>query len=74
MRNLIKKHAAAAGVTGDVNGHSFRVGSAISLARANAELGAIMQAGRWASSDTVARYIRREEAARGAVARLRYDR
>ncbi len=58
IRNLIKKHAAAAGVTGDVNGHSLRVGSAISLARANATLAAIMQAGRWASSDTVARYIR----------------
>ena len=73
MRTIIKRRAAAAGVTGNVSSHSLRVGSAISLARANAELAAIMQAGRWASSYTVARYIRREEASRGAVARLRYD-
>ena len=73
IRTLIKRYAAAAGVTG-VNGHSFRVGSAISLARAGASLAEIMQAGRWSSADMVAHYIRREEAARGAIARLRYDR
>ena len=72
VRILIKKRAADAGVSSGISGHSLRVGSAISLVRANAELPALMQAGRWASAQTVHRYIRREEAARGAVARLRY--
>lgn len=72
FREIIKMRAAAAGVSGAVTGHSMRVGSAVSLARANCELPAIMQAGRWTTSAMVARYTRREEASRGAVAKLRY--
>ena len=71
---IVKRRAAAAGIEGRVSGHSLRVGSAVSLARANAGLVAIMQVGRWASSDMVARYTRREEAAKSAIARFRYGR
>ncbi len=73
LRRIIKTRAANADIAGAVSGHSLRVGSAVSLARANAELPAIMQAGRWSSAQTVARYTRREQASKGAVARLRYD-
>lgn len=72
VRIMIKARAAEVGLSSGVSGHSLRVGSAISLVRANAEVPALMQAGRWASAQTVHRYIRREEAARGAVAKLRY--
>ncbi|MDE0281741.1 MAG: tyrosine-type recombinase/integrase [Gammaproteobacteria bacterium] len=59
-------------VTGRVSGHSLRVGSAISLARAGASLVELQQAGRWKSPDMPARYTRGETARRGPVARLRH--
>ncbi len=55
-----------------VSGHSLRVGSAISLARAGASLVELQQAGRWKSPEMPARYTRGESARRGAVARLRH--
>ena len=42
---------------------------AIDLARRGATIPEIMQVGRWKSAVMVARYIRAEEAATGAVAR-----
>ncbi len=57
-----------------VSGHSLRVGSAISLARAGASLVELQQAGRWKSPEMPARYTRGESARRGAVARLRHGR
>ena len=57
-----------------VSGHSLRVGSALSLARAGASLVELQQAGRWKSPDMPARYTRGETARRGAVARLRHGR
>ena len=57
---------------GRVSGHSLRVGSAISLARAGASLVELQQAGRWESPEMPARYTRGESARRGPVARLRH--
>lgn len=59
-------------VAGRVSGHSLRVGSALSLARAGATLVELQQAGRWKSPDMPARYTRGESARRGAVARFRH--
>lgn len=55
-----------------VSGHSLRVGSALSLARAGASLVELQQAGRWKSPEMPARYTRGESARRGPVARLRH--
>ena len=62
--------ARAAGMVGAFRGHSARVGMARDLARAGEELPALMTAGRWRSSEMVARYIAHESAGRGAVARF----
>ena len=55
-----------------ISGHSLRVGSAISLARAGASLVELQQAGRWKSPEMPARYTCGESARRGPVARLRH--
>lgn len=55
-----------------ISGHSLRVGSALSLARAGASLVELQQAGRWKSPEMPAHYTRGESARRGAVARLRH--
>ena len=60
------------GGAGRISGHSLRVGSAISLARAGASLVELQQAGRWKSPEMPARYTRGESARRGPVARLRH--
>ena len=54
----------------DITGHSCRVGMAQDLTANGAELGAIMQAGRWKSPMMPARYGERLAAGRGAVAQL----
>ncbi|MYE54457.1 MAG: tyrosine-type recombinase/integrase [Chloroflexi bacterium] len=65
--------AEAAGMTGHFTGHSARVGMARDLARAGEELPSLMTAGRWKGAEMVARYIARESAGRGAVARYHRD-
>ena len=70
--DAVRRAVATVGVEG-ASGHSLRVGSAVSLVRAGASLPEIQQAGRWASPRMPAYYTRNETAARGAVARLRYD-
>lgn len=72
LRAMVQDRARAAGIPGRVRGHSFRVGSAQSLAERGASLVEVMRCGRWSSSDMPARYVRGHEADRGAVARLRY--
>ena len=71
--NAIGLRIRAAALTSDLgdgfSGHSCRVGMAIDLARQGATIPEIMQVGRWKSAVMVARYIRAEEAATGAVAR-----
>ena len=51
------------------SGHSGRIGMAIDLAAADTGLPDLMKAGRWDSPVMPLKYIRNEEAARGAVAR-----
>jgi len=69
---IIKRRAADAGAGGvGVSSHSFRVGAAQSLVSAGATLPALMQAGRWSSASTAARYAAGQIAATGAVATLR---
>ena len=65
----IRAACEAAGFAEDFSGHSPRVGMARDLARHGAGLPELMTAGRWKSSEMPARYIARELAAHGAVAR-----
>ena len=61
--------AKAPGLGDGFTGHSGRVGMAQDLAASGVELPALMTAGRWKSSKMPARYIERQAAGRGAVAR-----
>lgn len=68
VREIIKKRAADAGITGRVSGHSFRVGSAIDLAQGNNSLPELQVAGRWKSPRMPAHYAGAVFAKDGAVA------
>ena len=70
---IVRKRLRAVGVTGRLGGHSLRVGSARELAAAGASVAELQQAGGWRSPATSEVYIRREAAARGPVARRRYQ-
>ena len=70
-RRIIKKRAAAAGVDGFISGHSLRVGSAVSLAKAGASVVDMQTAGRWKNSQMPAHYASAELAERGAIARFK---
>ena len=70
-RMIIKKRAADAGVNGFISGHSLRVGSAVSLAKAGASVVDLQVAGRWKNSQMPAHYARAEMAERGAIARYK---
>ncbi|MDE0191406.1 MAG: tyrosine-type recombinase/integrase [Gammaproteobacteria bacterium] len=68
---VIKRRAVQAGIMRRVSGHSLRVGTAQSLVENGASLVDVQVAGRWTSPEMPARYVRGQEASRGAVARLR---
>jgi site-specific recombinase XerD len=70
-RRIIKKRAADAGVEGFISGHSLRVGSAVSLAKAGASVVDMQVAGRWKSAQMPAHYAKAELAERGAIARFK---
>ena len=70
-RRIIKRRAADAGVDGFISGHSLRVGSAVSLAKAGASVVDLQVAGRWKNSQMPAHYARAEMAERGAIARYK---
>ena len=70
-RRIIKKRAVDAGVDGFISGHSLRVGSAVSLAKAGASVVDLQVAGRWKNSQMPAHYARAEMAERGAIARYK---
>ncbi|MCY4205272.1 MAG: tyrosine-type recombinase/integrase [Bacteroidetes bacterium] len=87
VRRLIVAHskcylpelfASAGSEDGDsrpgASSHSFRIGSAQSLARRGATLPQLQTAGRWKSPSMPAAYCRNEAAGSGAMARLRYNR
>ena len=69
VRRRIAAAARAAGLGEGYSGHSARIGMAQDLAAAGVELPALMSAGRWESPTMPARYVRNQEARRGAVAR-----
>ena len=74
VRSVIKRRCADSGLGGLVSGHSLRVGGAQSLAAGGASLAEMQTAGRWTSPAMPGHYARGQLAARGAVARIRYDR
>ena len=74
IRKIVRQRVAeVTGGAGRVGGHSLRVGSARELAAAGASLAELQQAGGWRSPASPEVYIRREAAARGPVARRRYQ-
>ena len=74
VRTVIKRRCADSGLGGSVSGHSLRIGGAQSLAAGGASLAEMQTAGRWTSPAMPGHYARGQLAARGAVARIRYDR
>ena len=73
-RRQITYWAELAGVEGFISGHSLRVGSAVSLAKAGASVVDMQVAGRWKSSQMPAHYAKAELAERGAIARFKEKR
>ena len=71
VREIIKRSAARVGLTDKVSGHSARIGSAVSLARAGASLVDIQVAGRWKDPGMPAHYARAQFAEKGAIARFK---
>lgn len=69
-RNIIQRRAKEAGIATWVSGHSFRVGSAIDLAKGGASVVDMQQAGRWKSPSMPAHYAGAVIAEQGAVARI----
>ena len=53
-----------------ISGHSTRVGAAQDMIRYEADMAGAMQAGRWKSPEMLARYTRRVNIRRGAVAKV----
>ncbi len=72
VRKIIKRRARAAGLGGNISGHSLRVGSAVSLAQAGASVVNMQVAGRWKSPQMPAHYARAELVEQGAIARFKY--
>ena len=72
IREIIKSRCERAGITGYISGHSLRVGAAQSLAEKGASLVELQNAGRWTSPSMPAHYTQSQQAARGAIARLRH--
>ena len=72
VRKIIKRRARAAGLEGNISGHSLRVGSAVSLAQAGASVVNMQVAGRWKSPRMPAHYARAELVEQGAIARFKY--
>ena len=70
-RRQITYWSELAGVEGFISGHSLRVGSAVSLAKAGASVVEMQVAGRWKSSQMPAHYAKAELAERGAIARFK---
>ena len=69
--SIFKRLAKLVGVDpSDVSGHLARVGMAQDLVEGEADLPAIMQAGRWKTSRMPARYTEHQAANRNAVAQF----
>ena len=70
IRQIIKERCAAAGFKGRFSGHSFRVGSAQSLAVWGVSLVEMQRAGRWKDPGLPARYAEKVAAQQSAMARF----
>ena len=73
IRKNLKTYVREAGLQGRFSGHSFRVGTAQSLAQRGATLTQMQTVGRWKSPKMPASYCRNELAGRSAVATLLYS-
>ena len=72
IRKNLKAYVKEAGLKGRYSGHSFRVGTAQSLAQRGATLTQMQTVGRWKTARMPAAYCRNELAGRSAVATLLY--
>ena len=72
VRKNLKAYVDEAGLRGQYRGHSFRVGTAQSLAQRGATLTQMQTVGRWQTARMPAVYCRNELAGRNAVAMLLY--
>ena len=70
VRKIIEDRAKAAGITLRVFGHSFRIESAVDLARGGASLVEMQKEGHWTSPNMPAHYAGALLAEQGAVARI----
>ena len=74
VSRIFKRMAVRARLTQDeiahISGHSTRVGAAQDMIRYEADMVGAMQAGRWKSTEMLARYTRRLNVKRGAVAKI----
>ncbi|MCY4159693.1 MAG: tyrosine-type recombinase/integrase [Bacteroidetes bacterium] len=73
VRKNIDLYTKDAGLRGRFSGHSFRVGTAQSLAQKGATIAQMQTVGRWKSPAMPAIYCRNELAGRSAVATLLYN-
>ena len=73
VRKNLTSYAMKLGLEGRFSGHSFRVGTAQSLARRGATITQLQTVGRWESARMPAAYCRNELAGRSAVATLLYE-
>ena len=71
IRKLVQARCKQVGIEGRISGHSFRVGSAQSLALRGASLVELQIEGRWTSPNMPAHYAAGISASQGAMARLR---
>ena len=70
IRKIIKDRCKQAGFKGRFSGHSFRVGTAVSIAAQGATDTEMMLAGRWKSPTTPIHYAQKQTASQSIIARL----
>ena len=71
-RAAIKRRAREVGIEGFISGHSLRVGSAVSLAKAGASVVDMQVVGRWKSPQMPAYYASTMLTEQEAIARFKY--
>lgn len=74
IASRIKRCAERAGIKGRISGHSCRRGMAEELVAQGASTAEVMHEGRWSSPQMVARYTSKQDATRGAMARIQRER
>ena len=70
-REAIQRWATEVGIEGAISGQSLRIGSALSLAEAGANVKEMQQAGRWQDPTMPARYVREAPAEKSPVERYK---